>query len=440
MTNPYRLADRRQARARARESPRATRLVPLASLAAAGVAVGLMGRTLYGFLDGGDAARVLGATALLLRVGFVLAAGLALSTYSALVRGPDRGVVDHHPLRAAAWYRARVLALVRDRALWLLVGAVFLVPLGTLAPAAIFVLAGIGFAALGVGVAVNLAAPTVGLDPRWAGVLDAVRGVNPRPQAALIYAPGVALVVSGAVVVAAASGFEGLVTGKGGGLGVALPWGVGLAGLALGLRHAAGAVRFPAVLGEIDAAWSSVDTAAEDPRAVYLDWIVRWAPAAWRRDLLRELRHLGRAHRAWIAGSWLGGVLVALSAWTPGADGLERLRAAALVGVAALAGVGVRLGATDVPGLAARLGVGDAAVVRARSVAVWACAQPVVLVGGAAALIRHGAGALPWLLLGELAASGLVVLAAWVGHRAPGRGGWWYLPAALVVVGAGVAA
>ena len=45
--------------------------------------------------------------------------------------------------------------------------------------------------------------------------LDAVRGANPRPQAALIWAPGVALAIAGASVVVGAYGL----TAGGAGLG-----------------------------------------------------------------------------------------------------------------------------------------------------------------------------------------------------------------------------
>lgn len=438
--NAYRLADRRQSRARARMAPWAARLLPLGSVGAAGLAVLLMGRTLYGFLDAGEAARIAGASALVLRVGFVLAAVLAVSTYSALVRGPDRGVVDLHPLRAGDWYTARALGLLEDRLRWLVVASVFLLPLGSATPLALLTLAGTWFGAVGVGVAVNLAAPTIGLDPRWAPVLDAVRGVNPRPQAALIYAPGVALTVAGAGVVAGAAGFQAVMEGGGGWVGLLLPWALGAAGFALGRRAAGGAVRFPAVLGEIDAAWAGAEGPGEDPRSVYLDWLTRWVPGPWRRDLLRELRHLGRAHRTWAVGAWMAGALAALSAWTPGEDGLQRLRVAALVGVAAIAGAALRLGATDPPGLAARLGVKDGEVLRTRALAVWAYAQPVLILGALAGLVRHGGRAAAPLLVAEGALVGLVGLAAWSGHRWPGRAGWLYLPVALVVVGAGVAA
>lgn len=372
------------------------------------------------------------------RVGMALAAGLALSAYSAIVRGDDRGVVDIHPLLPAAWFSARCRRLAREHLGWLLAGWILVGPLGAASPAALLgagVVVGCAWmVGLAAGVGVNLAAPAVGLDPRWAQILDAIRGVNPRLQAALLYAPGIALTVAGGAILAAAESMRMLLNGRMLGMALlAVPLVVAGGCVALGRRHAAEVARFPLVLGEIDAAWGAVDT-SEEARRAYLDWTVPRFPAGWRPHVLRELRHLWRGERGLAVLSWVAMAVVGLAALAPDGRAVEiALAGCGVVGVA-----GARLGRNEPRWLDDTLGLGAARVVPMRALAVGLWLQPVVFATLAGLAVRRRGE----VMEAALRLEGLVVLfavaaagAAWWGRR---RGVLFYLPAAVVVWGAGV--
>ncbi len=434
VANPYRVADRRQRSARRREQGLPARLAALAPLAGAIGAVWLA-QDLYGtLLAGGEAAWVAGFSAIASRVGLVMAALLALSTYDTVVRGPDRGVVDLHPLLPGAWLRARTELLVRDRAGWLLVGAVFLAPLFPRVDALLLgalVVTGGWAAGIGAGLGVNLAAPGLAQKPALAGLFDAIRGHNPRLQAALLYAPGVALAISGAATLAASWGASRVLLGDpGGAVGLAAPFVVAAGGLVVAARAAPAMAGIGAVLGEIEAAWAQADT-AEDARVVYLEWTVRLAPAPLRLGLLKDLRHLWRAHRGWVTGSWGLALLAGLAGWTDAPDGPERLVRVGAAALAAFGFVGVRLGASDPRWLDEMLPLPGRRP--ARALALFACMQAVILVGGLALLIRQGAAAGPAVLRLEVVAVALALVAAWAGDALRSRGGLVYLPVALLL-------
>ncbi|MFZ5480270.1 MAG: hypothetical protein ACOZNI_26130, partial [Myxococcota bacterium] len=127
--NPYALADLRQRRAHRRERGLRGTLAPLLPLLGALAAVPLLRDGFYRFVNGPEAAWADGFGGAVARLGLALAAALALSTYTAVVRGPDRGVIDVHPLRPSPWLRAKVAAIARARIGWLLLAGVLLAPL-----------------------------------------------------------------------------------------------------------------------------------------------------------------------------------------------------------------------------------------------------------------------------------------------------------------------
>lgn len=432
--NPYRLADRRQRIARRRVESPLTRLAAMAPFVGAAAAVWLAQDLYATLLAGGSAAWAAGFTGILARVGLVVAALLALTTYDTLVRGPDRGVLDIHPLLPGPWLRARVEGLVRDRLPWLGVAFVFLAPVArdprALALGAV-VLTGAWAAGLGAGLGVNLAAPALAARPSLAGLFDAIRGANPRLQAALLYAPGAALALSGSATIAAAWGAGRLLLGDPAGvLGLVAPFGVAALGLALAVRFAPAMSGIGAVLGEIEAAWANAED-PEDARAVYLEWTVRLVPAPLRLALRKELRHLWRAHRGFVTGSWGLALLAGIAGWTAAPAGPARLAQVGAGALAAFGYAGVRLGATDPPWLDAFVPLRGR--VLARATAVFAAMQVVIAVGTATLLVRQGTAALPAFVRLEGVAIALALVAAWSGDALRSRGGLAYLPAALLL-------
>jgi hypothetical protein len=369
--NPYLQADRRQRRARRRTAGAggwALSLVPIV----AGLVAGRLAPAPF-FDPGPDVAG--GLADIYTRVSILLAAGVALASYQLVVRGPDRGVVDLHPILAEPWFAARLRSVALATLGWLGGAIAFTTPL--LPHPAWFLGACVALplawlAAVGVGVGLNVAAPAVGLEPSWAWALDAVRGPNPRLQAALLYAPGVALTVAGAGAMAGAFGVSSGLSGRGAATLLTLvPLVLAAAAARFGRAHAGEVARYPAILGEIEGAYAATD-AVEEARHVYFDWAVRLVPVGLRRDLLRELRHLWRSQRGWAMGAWALGGLAALDAWGGGTR----------VGVACLAMValgGARIAAEEPRWLESWLALGRGRLLAARALAVWLHLQPVAL-------------------------------------------------------------
>ena len=134
-----------------------------------------------------------------------------------------------------------------------------------------------------------------------AGVLDSIRGENPREQAAFIYAPGAALALMGVALIFGAGATRLAIEGQ---IGF-VPWVIapaclGMIGwivaLKLADRHL---IRAGMILSDIDAHWGVVES-AEDDKAVYLDWLATDNP-----HRLRLLRQSWRLHRWVTIGLWL---------------------------------------------------------------------------------------------------------------------------------------
>ncbi len=258
MSNPYRSVHARQ---RQRAGGRLSWVLPLL---AAALATPLAAPVLLGFLDAGVIP--VGLQGISLRLGALVAAAMALHTYTDLVRGPDRPVLDPHPVQPRLLLSAIAARTARERLYLPVMGSILLLPVGlaghwlawALGSA---VVAGAWVAALGVGFAVHLGGVWAAMSPELAGLMNLVRGNNPRMQAALIYAPGVALAVVGVAVGMAASGAGGVLMGWTPGYALlAVPPAVGVMGW-LVARPLADAwyVRATALLSEIDAQWAGLE-------------------------------------------------------------------------------------------------------------------------------------------------------------------------------------
>jgi len=278
--------------------------------------------SLLGFLpDAGESVEVkLWAPALsnlVSRLANLLAAMVILHSYTDLVRGPDREVLDVHPVRATALVRAIALGTARSRIYLPAIGSVLLSPVAMAGHWAAYLgSVGLLFAAwiagIGVGFMVHLGGVWAAFSPRFAALLDALRGDNPRMQAALIYAPGVALLIVGLGVEFAAIGLELALTGwSTGWLWVAIPAGVGAAAfMTVGPLAERFYVRASLLLAEVDGAWGQAQT-AELAESVYLENFGRKDPEA-----VRALRLGWRSLRIYATGGWVVGTLVALSGWS----------------------------------------------------------------------------------------------------------------------------
>ncbi len=363
------------------------------------------------------------------RLASLTAAAVILASYSALVRGPDRAVLDVHPVRPGMLVTAIALATARAQFYLVALAAVLLLPVlqaGSL-PAYLGAL-GLVFSAwagaLGVGFMVHLGGVWAAYSPALESVLDALRGDNPRMQAALIYAPGVALLLVGGGVEFGSMGLAAWLKGWTPGLfWLVIPLALGvLAWTTVGSLSRRFYVRASLLLAEVDGAWARAEE-AEQAGAVYLQ---RWAEG--RPELLRALRNGWRAQRIYATGSWALGALLVVIGWNdPGAAAFWG--AGAVVWVT---GISSQLAVGDPQWLDDALGVSPRAVWGARSVVAFSYAMGVVAPVAAMLLVRHGSAG----LIVSLGLMGLSVAGAWCGagvaHLWRRQAQWAYGAIALV--------
>lgn len=264
-----------------------------------------------------------------------------------------------------------------------------------------------------------------------------LRGPGPRQQAALIWAPGVVLLVTGGVLFQAAGGAVLLATGDGGAAGwLGVPW--ILAGISLALipRLATRSwFRGSALIAEIDARYAVLGQ-RDESAAVYLDWAVRWLPGAMRVWALLDLRHGWRGRRSWISGAWLVGVGALFAGWTRDPDAVVRVVVVGGAGAWLLASVSPLMDGDEPAFTRAWLPGGGAPRLGARWAVLVAWLQPCALLATFGLLVRHGAGAAARGVGSvELAVLGAATLA--VTCRRLGLGMGVYAPVAAVFAGLG---
>ena len=426
MSNPYRSVHARQ---RQRAGGGLSWVLPLL---AAALATPLAKPVLLAFLEAGVVP--VGVQGISLRLGALVAGAMALHTYTALVRGPDRAVLDPHPVQPRLLLSALALRTARERVYLPMMGAILLLPVGLEGHWLAWVLGsvvvlGAWLCALGVGFAVHLGGVWAAMSPELAGVMNLVRGSNPRMQAALIYAPGVALAVVGVAVGMAASGASGVLAGWSPGyILLAIPPIVGFLGWLVALPLAeAWYVRTTALLSEIDAQWAELES-AEEARRVYLDWL-----AVGRPELLRALRHGWRSLRTWPTGAWLLGVVCAFAGWSDVADAPTRTLVVTAGAALLITGIPVRMAEGDPAWLDKALSISPGRVAMARGITAFLYAQGVIVLPAAALLVRQGPSGAAFMLLAELAAAVGAILAASAAMRLRGRGAWVYGPVAVLL-------
>lgn len=374
------------------------------------------------------------------RASVVLVSVLALDVYTALVRSPDRGVLALLPVDPSQVVQAELRRVALDR-IWLVLALqILLAPIAFAGHWQAWLFGGVqllGAAALGVLASgmVHLLAIGAAKNEALSGLLDLVRGQNPREQAAFIYAPGVVLGGAGILLMQSAFAAPRLASAP-----VAmdvvwllLPFAVaGYCATTLsGLAHRAW-FDASAVIADIDAR-SAMLVHEEDARSVYLDWGVRFLPRSWGPWALNDLRHGWRAHRSWITGAWVAGVASGLAAWTSDPAAPGRALAVMAAGSALCATVGVQLNRQEPEFLRAWLPDGGAARRGARLAVLVGWLQPVVWLPVASLLVRHGApSAVGVLLVGEGMLLGFAAVAL-VSSALRERALWVYGPGATVL-------
>jgi hypothetical protein len=430
LSNPYVKVHRR---IRQNQGWRPRGLLPVI---AAALAVPLVGPTLLWFLPADGAVSSDGLARGLSAVGFRLAAVVAgavlLRSYSDLVRGPDRSVLDVHPVQPRALVSAIARRTTAETIYLPLVGAVLLLPVGLAgywvawATGAGLVLSG-WLGALGVGFAVHLGGVWAATSPGMSRLLDLIRGDNPRMQAALIYGPGVGLAVVGVALAIASVGLEAALLGWAPGWAMLLvPPAAGfVAWSRVGLLAERHYVRASLVLAEIASEWGGQEE-PEEALEVYLEGV-----GAGRPELLRALRHGWRRLRTYGTGAWVLGIFAGAMAWSSGPMGRSGLVGAAAVLV--ITAVAARMGEGDPAWLDHALGVRPAAVARARGLVAFLYAQGVVLPMAGALILHEGLGAWPLILGLEVVAFLGAVLGALSAGWWRSRAVWAYGPAGLLV-------
>lgn len=414
MSDPYLTAWWRQRRNRARSLSLLARLrEPLIPLAVAAVLVPFVRPTFLAFLDWPVALWGEALFGLVMRASLVVVGWLSIDVYTALVRGPTREVLAILPVEPAAVARAELVRVAFER--WWLVPAlaVILGPLAVADPAlwaaSVAALAGTFATALTASAAGHLLAIWVAEAPLFAPLLDALRGNNPRPQAAFLYAPGAVLVAVAGILYAAASAVPGAARAEPAALlQLLVPWvASALAWLVVPRLARATWFRGSLVLSEIDARYAALADPEEATR-VYLDWMPRWLPAAWRPYALNDLRHGWRSRRTLVMLGWLLAVLALGVGWSNAETAPWRSAAVAVGAVWLVAANGVLLAADEPPFLRVWLPGGGLAALGARAVVLLLWVAPPVALGTLAALIRHGGAA----ALGVFWVSGLAALMA----------------------------
>ena len=422
--NPYRLAFVRMAR---RERTVGSTLARLALAVLAGSAASYLLRdSIFAWRATSDGVYFPAAVAALGRIGVVVAGVATFAAYDLFVRDPLRGVVDLHPVLAREWVGAQSGRLLHNLVPTVLSALPFLAWFARdtrLLVGSAALLVGAGLAGGFVGAGVSLAAPAIGANPALAGALDAIRGPNPREQAALIWAPATALALAGASVVAASFGLGAVLAGNPlGAVLLALPFLSAGAGFFASHRDARTLAAIPAILGEVQAAHSAAN-APEDSRRVYAEGIAERFPNPLQRELVRVLRHGWRGHRGTLSLAWVGAFIAAAAGFSADYEARGRLVVVAGAIVAIVAFVGPRLRAEDPPWL--DVSMPGRPLHLAHFFALWLWTQPTILGGIASLALRQGYHAIRPFAALEL----LAVTVAFLASRLPAPG---YVPAAML--------
>lgn len=393
MTNPYRRARSLTRQRRAEHEGVAARVLRALFMVGSLAAVAMLVRaTFLEFLDTGS--DVVALRGLWLRGGLVVLSMVGFRVHSTVLRGRSREILALLPVEPRKVVAVDLLDVARTALGWVAAVGVLCAPVALELGVAtwakgMIVVAGAGALSITWSSIALLGAISVAEDPKWEDLLDALRGNNPRPQAAIIYALGPMVFIGGVVLDVAAGAAVGDVPLA----VVALPWVLGAASYPM-IGPLADRVWFQAtmVLEDIKARYAAVED-PEDAKRVYMDWTLRWLPAEVSRWAQLDLRHGWRTHRGTLAFMWVGALLAFGAGWSA-AEGTP-LRAGLVAGATGwwCGAVMLRMAAEVQPFLQQWLVVSPQVRVAARvwTVSMWSVAP--VCAAGLAVLIQLGPSA-----------------------------------------------
>jgi hypothetical protein len=408
------------------------------ALLASAALVGLFRHSFLRFLDRPVETWGEGMEGALLRACVVVVGWMSIDVYGAIVRSPFRSKLDLWPVAADQVVRFELIRVAANR--WWLVplfGLLFYPVALEGAPGlwgfGLLILFGSWCLALSGSALVHLFAVEVAENPRYADLLDLLRGHNPRPQAAFIYAPGMVLLGMGGVLVMACRALKLWHVGEG---GIVFPLLLlyGLAALALvplPVLARSNWFRASVVISEIDARYAAL-TEREDGLRVYLDWSIRYLPQSWRVYALNDLRHGWRGRRTWISATWVVALLSFVGGWSAQAVAPERAAIVAIGGVWVCAAVAIRLEQDEPAFLRAWLPRGGIRQLGARFAVLASWLQPCVLGGALSTWLRAGVAEALWVVGVGYGAMALAIGAAVMCGRLEKRGLAVYGPVAAL--------
>jgi hypothetical protein len=430
--NPHLRADRQRFTHRRATQPLWEKSLNLAILmTTVGILAPLFEATFLSFLSLPKSAWTVGLEGILIRVCFVFIGLVALDTYTGLIRGEARNVLELLPVDGAQVLSATFVDILRRRS-WLILAIGWLWrPVATSMGITVWCLSmvlfiGVGFLALAIMACAHLLAVKVASQSRWVALLDAFRGSNPRQQAAFIYAPGLGLMMMGALLVQLAKAVSNTAGGDGiSGLWFSLPFILGVMVYSFA-KKVAQQHWFDAtpVLSEIDGRYRAVEE-QEDAMSVYLDWTTRWLPRAAGVYALKDLRCGWRSVRILVSGVWLAGI--AVCAWFWMGDGVVQAEAVGVfVGGIWLGGaLGVVLPKLEPEFLRVWLPDNPKARRIGRAFVLFMWTQPVVLLGALGIfLVDGGMGAIQVMGLGWMCTVTAICVAM--------ASSYWYRNAVLI--------
>ena len=153
------------------------------------------------------------------RLGVLVIMIQSIRMHGVLMRSQERGVLSVHPVAPGAVTLYQTMRCGLGSAWMLPACAILTAPLALSGHVFAWMLMNLGVlgvwcAALTLSAVVFMGAIGVAESERWVPVLDLLRGANPREQAALIYAPGVVLLVLGSVVAFVGYGMSEMLYGR----------------------------------------------------------------------------------------------------------------------------------------------------------------------------------------------------------------------------------